>query len=250
MALATGALLLSGCHLDMWNQPKYKAQDQSELFEDGLASRPFVANTVPRDKARLDDAYFTGYEGRKLVRVIPAAAYAKFDSNTKTMLLRGQYQFNNYCQPCHGRAGDGRGMITQRGFGQRRMPANFHTDKLRNIEIGHFYDVITNGFGLMYSYASRIPPEDRWAVAAYVRALQLSQNSRLTDIPADVRAEMERGGPDVKIDAGLRGQETNDPANDGPPASGAAPPLLGTGGAQTTPPGPARGEGMEQGTRR
>lgn len=249
MALAMGALVLSGCHLDMWNQPKYWPQRQTELFADGSASRPLVPNTVPRGFARLDDAYFTGYQSGKLVRVIPPAAYQKFDNNTKTMLLRGEYQFNNFCQPCHGRAGDGQGMITKRGLGQRRMPANFHAPKLRNAQIGHFYDVITNGYGVMYSYASRIQPEDRWAVAAYVRALQLSQNARLSDVPADVRAQMAQAGPDATIDGGAHGQETTDPANDGPPRAGtSAPPPMGQGGAQVTPPGAGTYQGQTRTT--
>lgn len=236
MAFAAGALLLSGCHLDMWNQPKYWPQRQTELFADGSSSRPLVPNTVPRGFARLDDVYFSGYQNGKLTPTIPPAAYRKFDNNTKTMLLRGEYQFNNFCQPCHGRAGDGQGMITRRGLGQRRMPANFHTPKLRTIQIGHFYDVITNGYGVMYSYASRIQPEDRWAVAAYVRALQLSQNARLADVPADVRTQLVQGGSETQVDGGAGGQETTDPANDGPGRPGRSAPPMGRGGAQVTSP--------------
>jgi hypothetical protein len=127
-------------------------------------------------------------------------------------------------------------MITRRGLGQRRMPANFHSPKLRNIQIGHFYDVITNGYGVMYSYASRVQPEDRWAIAAYVRALQLSQNARLADVPADVRAQLVQGGPGTLLDGGVRGQETDDPANDGPGRSDGPIPPTGRGGAQVTSP--------------
>ena len=208
-ALLLGLLLLAGCHPDMWNQPKYKPQDETELFADRQSNRPLITGTVPRrqyswkedltgyagrDGGRVDEAFFTGFQGRRLVTTIPPAALARFDNNTKTMLLRGQYQFNTFCQPCHGRVGDGQGMIAQRGLAQRRQPGNFHSQKLRDIEIGHFYDVITNGFGLMYSYASRIEPQDRWAIAAYIRALQLSQNARTADIPGGdpVRAEEER----------------------------------------------------------
>ncbi len=227
--LALGAVLLSGCHLDMWTQAKYKPQDESGLFVDGQASRPFVANTVPRDKTRLDTVYFTGYQrgGRKLVATIPPAAFAKFNNNTKAMLLRGQYQFNNYCQPCHGRSGDGLGMITRRGLGQRRMPANFHSDKLRQIEIGHFYDVITNGYGVMYPYASRVQPEDRWAISAYIRALQLSQNARMIDVPAEFRDDLVGGGPNTKIAPGGDGYPgVESPARDDAGSSGTAPAAL------------------------
>ncbi len=207
--IAASLLLLAGCHVDMWNQPKYKPQDESELFPDRQADRPLVTGTVPRRErpwsddttgyvtatgGRQDDAFYTGYQGKNLVTTVPAQAMRRFDNDTKALLRRGQYQYNNFCLPCHGRSGDGRGMITQRGLGQRRMPRNFHSREMRDIEIGHFYDVITNGFGVMFSYASRIDPEDRWAIAAYVRALQLSQNARPEDLPAEERQRLMQPG--------------------------------------------------------
>lgn len=188
--MAVGALLLSGCHVDMWRQPKiHKPQQESDFFPDRQAARPLVVGTVvhrPDGVVRAGNPLYTGMMNGKLVEGFPPQALAAFDNNSRTMLLRGQERFNIFCSPCHGRAGDGQGMIAVRGLAQRRMPANYHTPRLRAMPNGHFYDVITNGFGVMYSYASRIQaPEDRWAIVAYIRALQLSQNAR----PANVRPE-------------------------------------------------------------
>jgi len=107
-------------------------------------------------------------------------------------MRRGQERFNIYCSPCHGRLGDGKGMIAQRGLALVRQPASYHTDRLRKIPVGHFYDVITNGFGIMYSYASRVEPDDRWRIAAYIRALQFSQNAPLSAVPPEERPKLEQ----------------------------------------------------------
>jgi len=107
---------------------------------------------------------------------------------TVELLQRGQQQYNAFCAPCHGKSGDGQGMIAQRGLALRRQPASYHTDRLRGMPVGYFYDVITNGYGVMYSYASRIAPEDRWAIAAYIRVLQQSQYTRVNELtPEDLR---------------------------------------------------------------
>ena len=159
---------LTGCHTDMWQQPKLAPLDESAFHSDGQSSRPLLAHTVARGHLKNDDAFFTGRENGKLVETIPMTV-------DKNLLLRGQERFKIYCVPCHGQLGDGQGMIAKRGFTLRRPGGNYHTDRLRKMPVGHFYDVITNGYGTMYSYASRIEPQDRWAIAAYVRALQFSQ---------------------------------------------------------------------------
>jgi mono/diheme cytochrome c family protein len=171
------SLLLSGCHVDMWMQPKAKPNNQSDFFANEQASRPLVAGTVPQGALRLADAYHSGYDpDGKLTKKIPAMAVTAFES-PKAMLLRGQDRFNVYCQPCHGKSGDGDGMIMQRGLGYwQKLAASYHTDKLRKVEDGHIYDVLTNGYGVMYGYGSRIQDvNDRWAIVAYVRALQRAQ---------------------------------------------------------------------------
>ncbi len=171
----------AGCHTDMWRQPKLAPLSESTLFPDGQASRPFVPGTIPRGYLREDSAFYTGFVNKKLVTKIPIPV-------TLQLLKRGQERFNIYCSPCHGRLGDGEGMIAHRGFSIRRKPGDYHTDRLRTMPIGHFYDVITNGYGAMFSYASRVEPHDRWAIAAYIRVLQLSQHAT----PAEYA---EAGGP-------------------------------------------------------
>lgn len=174
LLLGSLALFVAGCHTDMWRQPRQEPLDASEFFADGQANRPLVPGTVARDHLREDDAFFTGVRAKKWIDEIPLPV-------TKELLRRGQERFNIYCTPCHGRLGDGNGMIAHRGFSLRRPPGNYHTDRLRNMPAGHFYDVITNGYGAMFSYASRVEPQDRWAIVAYIRALQLSQNADTAD---------------------------------------------------------------------
>lgn len=176
-ALLLAGVVLSGCHIDMWNQSKMKPYYESDFFPDRSANRPLVEHTVPRGQIHsADPAYYTGFMNGKLVATIPVRAVQSFES-PKAMLLRGQNRFNAYCSPCHGRAGDGNGFIMQRGLGYwQKLAASYHTDRLRKIQDGHFYDVITNGYGVMYSYGARIQDvNDRWAVVSYVRALQLTR---------------------------------------------------------------------------
>lgn len=181
------ALVTAGCDvvpLHMRDQPRYDPLEPSTLFEDGLASRHLPANTVPRGEwgeMMLDEEFFTGKNGDEFVAEIPLEV-------TREVLLRGQERYNIYCSPCHSRVGDGQGIIVQRGFLQ---PSSFHTQRLREQPAGYFYDVITNGFGAMYSYAARVHPEDRWAIVAYIRALQFSQNVPLDSLPEAARQEIE-----------------------------------------------------------
>jgi mono/diheme cytochrome c family protein len=164
------AFMMAGCHTDMWRQPTTEPLGESDFFADGQASRPLVPGTIARGFERKDDLFFTGVENGHWTDRLPVPL-------TKKLLERGQERFNIYCSPCHGRLGDGNGMIAHRGFTLRRPVGNYHTDRLRKMPLGHFYDVITNGYGAMYSYSSRVEPQDRWAIVAYIRALQLSQYS-------------------------------------------------------------------------
>lgn len=174
-------LVLVACHVDMYDQPRYEDNEPSSFFQDGRAMRPPVDNTVAMGTFDPDSALFTGRIDGELATELPMELTAE-------LLERGQTRYNAYCMPCHGMAGDGNGVIAYRGGIQ--VPG-FHNDRLRNVEIGYFFDVITNGVNRMYSYAARIPPEDRWAVAAYVRALQLSQNANVTDLNAEEQQQLE-----------------------------------------------------------
>ena len=183
IVLGACALLLAGCHTDMWRQPKHEPLEPSELFVDGASARPLVPGTIPRGYARQDDEYYTGQINGKWIDGLSSSMKLNHQQ-LHDLLLRGQERFNIYCSPCHSRLGDGKGMISQRGFELRRPVGDYHTDRLRRMPMGHFYDVITNGYGAMYSYASRIEPQDRWAVAAYIRVLQLSQHASADDMTA------------------------------------------------------------------
>jgi hypothetical protein len=173
-SLSVVALSAFGCHTDMWRQPKTQPLDASEFYPDHQVSRPLVPGTIARGHLRLDEAYYTGAQNGKWVDNLPMPV-------TLELLKRGQERFNIYCSPCHGRLGDGKGMISQRGFNVRRPVASYHSDRLRKMPVGYFYDVITNGYGAMYSYASRVEPEDRWAIVSYIRVLQLSQHASTAD---------------------------------------------------------------------
>ena len=179
LGLLAGALLLAalaGCRQDMHNQPKYIPLRESAFFADGSSARPLVDDTVARGTLQDDSAFFTGKSGTALVDTLPIPL-------TRALLDRGEQRFNIYCAPCHDRAGTGRGMIVRRGY---KQPPSYHIDRLRQAPIGHFFDVMTNGFGAMPDYRAQIQPRDRWAIAAYIRALQLSQNARQADVaPGD-----------------------------------------------------------------
>ena len=182
---------LTGCHQDMWNQPRYAPLQASTMFKDGRASRMPVEGTVPYQDARLDSHYYTGMVDGQFVETLPPQI--KLD---EVLLRRGQERFTIFCSVCHGATGYGDGMIVQRGF---KKPPSYHFDptqenpnRLKEAAPGYIFDTITRGFGTMYSYASRVPVEDRWAIVAYVRTLQKSQDMRIGDIadPA-VRKELE-----------------------------------------------------------
>ncbi len=173
-------MLLSGCRLDMHLQPKYLPDEPTSFFPDGRSERPTVPGTVARGQLRTDELFYTGRENGVAVDEFPFPI-------TRADLERGRERFNVYCTPCHDYTGSGRGMIVQRGFPQ---PPSYHIRRLRDAPVGHFYEVITNGFGAMYSYAARIEPADRWRIAAYIRVLQFSQNATIDDVPESERATL------------------------------------------------------------
>lgn len=174
------ALALTGCRRDMQDEPRYKPLAASEFFADGRSARPEVEGTIARGQLRIDEARYTGKIAGEDITEFPIPI-AKAD------IERGQNRFNIYCTPCHGRLGDGNGMVVQRGF---RQPPSYYSQRLMSAPIGHFYDVISNGFGAMASYASRVTSDDRWRIAAYIRALQLSESATLNDVPADQRQNL------------------------------------------------------------
>jgi len=189
--VSTGLVGLAGCHTDMWMQPKVRPFQESDFFVDGQSARPLVPGTVARhvDDAgtpvgRIGNELYTGIDpnSKRLLDALPPEIAKEPLAFT---LHRGQERFNIYCSPCHGRLGDGKGMIAQRGFTLRKPVGNYHTARLRRMPLGHFYDVIAHGFGAMYSYAARVEPNDRWRIAAYIRVLQFSQNANPTEVPAE-----------------------------------------------------------------
>lgn len=175
-----GVLLFASCRQDMYNQPKTKPYSQSDFFSNGTSARPIPPNTVQYHQSRENEAYYTGLTNGVLVTQLPAPVKL-----TPQLLERGRERFDIYCSVCHGLTGEANGEVVQRGF---PAPPTYHSERLRNAPIGHFYDVITNGYGVMYSYASRVEPNDRWAIAAYIRALQLSRGAKASNLPPGEQA--------------------------------------------------------------
>lgn len=159
-------VLAAACRQDMHDQPKVKPQSASAFFPDGRGARPLVDGTVARSAVLGDTPYLTGKQGGKPVPLAPVPV-------TEETLTRGHQRYDIFCSPCHDRVGTGDGMIVQRGY---RRPPSFHIDRLRRAPVGHFFDVITNGYGSMPDYKQQIPVRDRWAIVAYIRALQWSQH--------------------------------------------------------------------------
>jgi mono/diheme cytochrome c family protein len=184
MLLAACGVFLAGCNeellrQDMANQPKNKPLSESEFFADGRSERPLIENTVARGSIANDEL------------VVPKDSNAFPLPIDAKLLERGETRYKIYCTPCHGLEGDGNGMIVMRGM---KRPPSYHIDRLRQSPNGYYYDVITNGFGSMYSYSAQIPPKDRWAIIAYVRALQLSRNAKASELPESLRAKISSAG--------------------------------------------------------
>jgi mono/diheme cytochrome c family protein len=182
LLLPLGVLALGGCRQDMHNQPKMRPLRASSVFADRRSARPLVPGTVARGTLREDTVFYTGKVGKDFVKEIPVPV-------TAALVERGRIEFEIFCSPCHGRTGRGDGMVVQRGF---KAPPSYHTDRLRQMPIGYFYDVITNGFGAMADYSAQVAPADRWAIAAYVRTLQLSEYAPVDLVPADKRGLLEQ----------------------------------------------------------
>ena len=183
LLLALG-LLVTGCRQDMHDQPRYKAFGKSDFYPDDRSARALVPGTVARGWLHDDDALYKGKNGQDFTATFPFPVTAQ-------VVARGQQRFSIYCTPCHGRLGNGEGMVVQRGF---KRPTSFHVDRLRDAPPGYFFDVMTNGFGAMSDYASQVPVEDRWAIVAYVKALQLSQHASIADVPEAKRASLDAPG--------------------------------------------------------
>ncbi len=183
--VATGVLVaalpLSACRQDMHNQPRYEPMEYSAFFPDQRAARPVPAGTVARGQLHEDQHFYTGKVGGRFAETFPMPI-------TRALLERGRERYDIYCSPCHDRTGSGSGMIVRRGY---LAPPSFHIERLRSQAPGYFFNAITNGFGKMPSYALQIPVADRWAIVAYVRALQLSQHATLADVPAAERVALE-----------------------------------------------------------
>ena len=172
---------------DMANQPKNKPLSPSAFFDDGRSERPLVENTVARGSIA-DDELFVPKDSNNFPLPV-----------NQKLLERGEERYKIFCTPCHGLQGDGNGMISIRGM---KHPPSFHQDRLRQAPNGYFFDNITNGFGAMYGYSAQIPPRDRWAIVAYVRALQLSRNAKVADLPAELREKLNQSGASGKEPGG------------------------------------------------
>jgi len=176
------ALATAGCRQNMHDQAKYEPYEASPIYADGASARPIPAGTVARGFLRADAGYYTGVgNDGMLVASFPVPV-------TREVLRRGRERYDVFCSPCHDRVGTGRGMIVRRGFTQ---PPSFHDPRLKAAAPGHFVNVMSLGFGAMPSYAAQVAPADRWAIAAYVQALQLSQEARLADLPPAARRQVE-----------------------------------------------------------
>jgi mono/diheme cytochrome c family protein len=177
-------LVISGCQYlrqDMANQPKNKALSPSEFFADGRSERPLIENTVARGSIANDELVVP-----KESNNLPAGITVNME-----LLERGEERYKIFCSPCHGLQGDGNGMVSLRGM---KHPPSFHIDRLRQSPNGYYYDVVTNGFGAMQGYDAQIPPQDRWAIIAYLRALQLSRNAHAAELPAELREKLNQAG--------------------------------------------------------
>lgn len=175
------ALFTSGCRLDMQDGPRYKPLQGSSFFADGRSARPIPAGTIAIDQLNDTDSIHTGAANGAFLETIPVPV-------NLALLRRGEQRFDIFCTPCHGYLGDGDGMVARRGF---KIPANFNSDRVRQEPPGYLFQVITNGYGAMPDYADQIPTEDRWAIVAYVRALQLSQNAPLSDVPSQTQTQLQ-----------------------------------------------------------
>jgi hypothetical protein len=190
-AAVVALLAALGCRRDMQDQPRYDAFETSAFFPDGRASRPRVPGTVARGHLNDDDAFFTGKNGDAYVTEPPMQL-------SRPVLERGQQRYDIYCSPCHDRVGTGHGIVVQRGY---KQPTSYHEDRLRSVPIGYFFEVMTNGFGAMPSYAPQVAAADRWAIAGYIRALQRSQYAKYREVPIEERSQLDASAALPSFDA-------------------------------------------------
>ena len=185
VAIVVMTIAVAGCRQDMHDAPRHEPLEASTFFADGRGSRMLVANTVARGMLREDDHLYTGKIDGELTDIFPMPVTAE-------VMARGQERFNVFCSPCHGRTGQGDGMVVQRGF---RAPSSYREARLRDAPAGYFFDVMTHGFGAMSDYSSQVSVTDRWAIAAYIRALQRSQQATVDDVPVASGAELDEPTP-------------------------------------------------------
>ena len=183
LLLLSAALLLGGCRQDMHDQPKFTPLRESGFYADARSARPLVEGTVARGQLNDDDLLHTGKVDGQDATEFPYPV-------TAGVMARGRERYDIFCSPCHGRTGSGEGMVVKRGY---RQPPSLHIDRLRQSPVGHFFDVMTNGFGAMPDYRAQVPVRDRWAIAAYIRALQASANATLDDVPPELRNRLAPG---------------------------------------------------------
>lgn len=182
MAVAlVGVFLAAGCRREMYDQPRGDPMKASDFFADGAASRPLPPHTVPQENFHANPSYDTGMNGTNYLAKFPFPL-------TRQVLARGRMEFDIYCSECHGRTGQGNGIVPQRGF---PAPPSYDIQRLREAAPGYIFHVIASGYGVMFSYANRVSPDDRWAIAAYVRALQLSHHATLAQVPPEERGKLE-----------------------------------------------------------
>jgi hypothetical protein len=194
-ALGVAALVATtttACRQDMHDAAKYEPLEYSAFFKDHRSERPEIPGTIARGGLREDKLLYTGKDGDALSETFPFPV-------TAGVLERGRERFNIYCSPCHGRTGDGNGMIPQRGY---KHPPTYHDDRMRSMAPGYFVSVMTNGFATMPSYALQVHAEDRWAIAAYIKALQLSRHANVADLTADEKTRLEKGETEPPAGAG------------------------------------------------
>jgi len=181
-AIVVLAAVTAACRQDMHDAPRYEPLEASTFFSNGQSARPLVANTVARGQLNQDRHLYEGVVDGRPAETFPMPVSAE-------VLARGQERFNVFCSPCHGRSGEGNGMIVQRGF---RQPPSLHEERLRTAPVGYLFDVMTRGFGAMQDYSAQLPVADRWAIAAYLRALQLSQRAPVDLVPAERRSALDQ----------------------------------------------------------
>jgi hypothetical protein len=173
-------VLAAGCRLDMHDQPKYTPYKASDFFSDQRSARPLVEGTIAQGHLKEDELLYTGRVGDQYAEVFPFVI-------DQAVMQRGRERYEIFCSPCHGLTGAGDGMVVQRGY---RQPESLQSDRLRSVPPGHVFDVITNGFGAMPDYAMEVPVRDRWAIIAYLRALQLSQYAAVAELPPALQGRL------------------------------------------------------------